>query len=140
MENPLITTKACKLCKQEKNLSLFYKSKTCKLGVHTICKQCYFIKYNNCRLAYMKKDGYLPYQREYRKSHHEQTRASNKKSDKKGIDNLADWYVRRKLGLKSGECAQELIDAKRAQILIKRELKKMKAMSLTKHLGNYELV
>jgi hypothetical protein len=39
--------KTCKDCNQEKNLSDFYKAKTCKDGHHSYCKTCHNIRTKN---------------------------------------------------------------------------------------------
>lgn len=44
--------KTCKECKESKALSEFYKHPTCKLGVHSYCKNCFN---SRCRVFNMKR-------------------------------------------------------------------------------------
>ena len=88
--------KICTKCKEEKELSKFYKNKKGKFGVHAVCKICTKIcweKYykenkekklnNDKKYREKNKEKIIKYQKEYRKTQQKKISKSNKKYYKK---------------------------------------------------------
>ena len=101
------------------------------------CKEC--IKHRDQtpeRKEYQKKYNQLPtskeYQKKYQPEKHKERKNSSvfkeyrKKHTKDQVDLLTDTYVRHKLGLKTIYAPPEILELKRLQITLKRELKKCK--------------
>jgi len=127
--------KLCSKCKEVKQNSEFYVSKKAKCGLYSWCKTCttktsarYYNsnlekQRENQRAKYAKnREKYIAYNRTWRAANPEKNNAMHRKADRKSIETLSDKYIAQKLHAPISDLPQELIEAKRLQLTIKREL------------------
>ena len=107
-----VTTKVCSKCKVEKEFEFFTKDKSRKNGVKSICKICNKEKSKAYREANPEKVRAA--KKAYREANPEKVRAAVKAYR----DRYTDAYV-----AKAFQCPQELIELKRINLLIKREIR-----------------
>lgn len=110
--------KRCSKCKETKVESKFYKDKRLKSGLSSICRECQSATarkyYTENRQALIKNRS--QYQREHRSQRNEWCR--------KGVKELSNDYIKSLIQSKDGvsrkEITNELMDARREQIITKR--------------------
>lgn len=147
--------KTCTLCKKEKEITLFGKSKSFKSGYNSRCKECLYEKHRQFREANpsYRREYYLAnkeksaenskrYYAEHRehlyalhrkaaKKNPELMRAYIKKSETKGRTELCDTYIRKMLSQYStigrADIPQILVEAKREQLKLLRSIKNGKS-------------
>jgi hypothetical protein len=123
-----LITKICYTCNKEKHIDDFYNSKTNKDGKLGSCKNCkskYNVKFQRANLKAI----------EYRKTHRcktgsiwnknnlEQTRVIRNKSNRKGIEDLSDYYVKDKLrnkGFTKEQIDPNILEVQRLLLKTKR--------------------
>jgi hypothetical protein len=129
--------KVCSKCYIAKVLDDFFKKSSAKDGRSSTCKKCHkviqakYYKENKEKVAlhgakyYEKNKEKIAISRaKYNKENKEKKLALRRKYKIKAIDTLNDCYVKEKLRIKGIDIPQELIELKRIQLLIKRELRK----------------
>jgi hypothetical protein len=144
--------KTCSKCGELKLLAFFNKQKQGKYGVNSICKKCQAawasayrkenpekFRENEKRYRKENKEKIRSYKKIYHKENSEKCRDlykrwRDKNPDKSAAkskmcrDKLHDFYVidkiKRGTGLTASEIPQELIELKRIQLKITRELRK----------------
>jgi hypothetical protein len=146
-----VTTKVCSKCKIEKGLESFTKKTGTKDGLSFYCKECVRHKNRQFRInnpennPEKKKASY----KKWAENNPEKKKANNQKwaennpekvkaSYKKWAENnpekvksykhnrtmrLSDGVVAKYLGIKLSQCPQELIELKRINLLITREIR-----------------
>jgi hypothetical protein len=128
-----IEMKACSKCKVVKSLAEFGKKERNKDGLQSNCKACaaacnakYRANNKEQIAAYNANNKELIAARmaKYRANNKELMAARMVKYYATAISTLSSAYVRSLINLRGMEIPQELIELKRIQILIKRELKK----------------
>ena len=135
-------------CEKLKSLNEFHKRKTNKCGYRNPCIECYkkYIEKNVEKIRKTKRKYYLKHQDEicksqkeyyennkdrmlnklkkYREENREQIRERDRKYNQKQRDNLTDVYIKNMLtggnNLKPEDIPQELIEAKRQHLKLKR--------------------
>ena len=131
-----VTTKVCSKCKVEKLVMLFGKDKSAKDGLTHNCRDCRnkisleFYK-NNKDKVLIRSRSYndtnriklASSARAYRNKNMERFLYCQAKRRKYEVDNLTDAYVAKRLSLKLSKCPQELIELKRINLLITREIR-----------------
>ena len=108
--------KVCSKCKIEKDESEFNKNKSTKSGLSRYCKECRKInKYKEHQKEYQKSNKYKEYRKKYRST-----------EEYKKYQNNCLNTIKNILGLKNipiNQIPPELIELKKLQLKIKRELK-----------------
>ena len=138
----------CTQCEKLKSLDEFYKRKTNKCGYRNPCIECYkkYVEKNAEKIRKTNRKYYLKHQDEicksqkeyyennkdrmlnklkkYREENREQIRERDRKYNQKQRDNLTDVYIKNMLtggnNLKPEDIPQELIEAKRQHLKLKR--------------------
>jgi len=113
----------CNKCNNNKNISMFYKDKSQKNGIRSICKKCDDITTELWRNN--NKEKYLSRQRE--RSREENAKKTRKIRSQKHRDEMSPMYIRslitkKSKGLKSKDIPDELVQLHRAALKIKRKL------------------
>ena len=114
-----MTTKICSKCKVEKDVGEFYKDRTARDGLQYKCKLCAKFATREWRIENpekFKKDIL-----KWRAKNQERVRKFSRESSLRGTERLTDCYVKLKLGVPNPP--QELIELKRLQLQIHREVK-----------------
>lgn len=127
-------TKVCGKCKIEKEFEFFSKDKSRKDGMFVRCKSCtskYFKKYYEKHADKVKVNNVM-----WRK----ENREIINNYEKKYSENLSSSYVAKTVGLSIKHCPQELIELKRIQILIGRELRSQKNEQRNKQNNQYDRI
>ncbi len=134
--------KICSKCKEEKSLDNFYKTGRNREYFMGLCKKCHnkkvYTKIKSSPKKYQEKlntnrqwrNGVNYYQKRNYKSYYEKNRkkilAYQRKLRKEQRDNLSDTYIKKRICHKSNlsykDIPQTLIELKRKQLMIKREL------------------
>ena len=114
-----MTTKVCSKCKVEKDVGEFYKDRTARDGLQYKCKSCARSTSREWRVENPEKfeKGVC----RWRAKNQERVRESSRESSRRSTERLTDHYV--KLTLDVPNPPQELIELKRLQLQIHRELK-----------------
>lgn len=124
-----IQVKKCSKCGDVKPVSEFYRQSAAKDGFRVWCKKCekdlskkrY---YKNRKTALIKMKIYRDNNKEKKSIIMKEWRKKNrdriKKYGEKARDNLTDAYIKTALQSKYNVITQELVELKRAQILINR--------------------
>ena len=117
--------KICSKCKVEKDESEFYKNKSTKSGLHHYCKKCHNKNIQSeKRKEYLKSEKHKKYLRDYMKTEVFKNIHDKYSQSEKGKNTKS--YVKSCLGLKkipSQQVPNKLIELKRLQLKIKKELK-----------------
>lgn len=140
-------TRVCRKCGQEKPLSEFARDKSCALGYRHTCKQCHR---EQCRKYYAANAEKVREQRrKYSAANPEKVRkwkrkwyAANAKKElerqrkwravnpekvrerqRKWCEILSNWYLRNQLKQRNLPITPEMIDYKRIQLKLYREIK-----------------
>jgi len=113
----------CNKCNNNKNISMFYKDKSQKNGIRSICKKCDDITTELWRNN--NKEKYLSRQRE--RSREENAKKTRKIRSQKHRDEMSPMYIRslitkKSKGLDSKDIPDELVQLHRAALKIKRKL------------------
>ena len=113
----------CNKCNNNKNISMFYKDKSQKNGIRSICKKCDDITTELWRNN--NKEKYLSRQRE--RSREENAKKTRKIRSQKHRDEMSSMYIRslitkKSKGLDSKDIPDELVQLHRAALKIKRKL------------------
>jgi len=113
----------CNKCNGDKNISMFYKDKSQKNGIRSICKKCDDITTELWRNN--NKEKYLSRQRE--RSREENAKKTRKIRSQKHRDEMSPMYIRslitkKSKGLDSKDIPDELVQLHRAALKIKRKL------------------
>ncbi len=127
-----VTTKVCSNCKVEKLVVLFYKDKSAKDGLAYICKDC--AKMRSKEWARANPEKVNAPKAKWKKNNPERNKAINKAWAKNNPDKTRayvkaytarcnDNYIAARIGLKLCQCPQELIELKRINLLITREIR-----------------
>jgi len=142
-----VTTKVCSKCKADKTFDSFGKKASEKYELRTQCKICHNEESKAWHKANREKSRAAS--KSWRKANLEKARAASKawsranpekvKASKEKwfkenrekesarakayVDRCNDNYVARTMGLKLSQCPQELIELKRINILITREIR-----------------
>lgn len=132
-------TRICRICGEEKPLEELVKNKASKYGREKLCKLCanennYKLLKNNPerreRVHEWQKNNpekLKEYVRKWQKNNPEKIRRFQRKYKKVGRENLKDWYIKTLITNKSilnhKDIPQELIEAKRQYLKVKRKLK-----------------
>ena len=111
-------TRVCRKCGQEKPLEEFAKNKECVLGHSHICKQCKAEQSRKRHAANPEK--YRERSRKYRAANPEKYREYNRKYR----EELSDGYLIGQLKHCNLPVTPEIIDYKRIQLKLYREIKK----------------
>ena len=114
-----MTTKICSKCKVEKDVGEFYKDRTARDGLQYKCKPCAKSATREWRVENpekFKKDIF-----KWRAKNQERVRELSREATLRSTERLTDCYVKLKLGVPNPP--QELIELKRLQLQIHRELK-----------------
>ena len=115
--------KHCNKCNSDKNISMFYKDKSQKLGIRSCCKKCDDITTELWRDN--NKEKYLSRQRE--RARDENAKKTRKIRSQKHRDEMSPMYIRSLItkkfkGLDSKDIPDELVELHRAALKIKRKL------------------
>ena len=115
--------KHCNKCNSGKDISMFYKDKSQKNGIRSICKKCDDITTELWRDN--NKEKYLSRQRE--RSREENARETRKIRSQKHRTEMTPMYIRslitkKSKGLNSKDIPDELVQLHRAALKIKRKL------------------
>src|SRR5574343_1025695 len=95
--------KRCSKCKEEKEISNFYKSKRYKDGLYTSCKDCGKLYYNsNIDIIKIKSKEYRRlndekakvYRIKYNKEHKEEKKISRKERRENNKDKIKEYYIK----------------------------------------------
>jgi len=130
--------KQCKKCGRHKALYFFYPNTGCLFGVTARCKSCQRTFERN----HYKRKRNTPADLEHWKKYRESVggKANRKKYNAKGVLTLTDNYCKTVLashtGLPFGKITPEMIKAKREQLKLYRELKKLKGAINERTSGN----
>ena len=116
-------TKKCNRCNNNKDISMFYKDKSQKNGIRSICKKCDDITTELWRDN--NKEKYLSRQRE--RSREENARETRKIRSQKHRTEMSSMYIRslitkKSKDLDSKDIPDELVKLHRAALKIKRKL------------------
>ena len=111
-----MTTKVCSKCKVEKDLGEFTKDKTKRDGLHNMCKECRRLLHAKWRAKNPEK--VKARRAKYRAENPEKVKASRAKYRADLHDSYVIWQ------LKSPNPPPELIELKRIQLRIYREIYK----------------
>lgn len=134
-----VTQKTCSRCKEKKDFSLFHKNKSQKDGFSHYCKLCrkthrgenYSDKNRERVKKWYKKNRQTCIERHkiWRINNPEKARKNKRNDRKKSILELKNAYIKKLLchnnSLKYGYIPQSLIECKRIEIQIKRQIKEM---------------
>ena len=117
--------KHCNKCDNDRDISMFYKDRTQKIGIRSCCKKCDDISTEIWREK--NKDKYLARQRK-RWVDNDEKRAANKIVSQKHRTEMSDMYIKSLLtkkskNLKPEDITNEMIELCRANLQIKRLLK-----------------
>ena len=115
--------KHCNKCNNNKDISMFYKDKSQKFGIRSICKKCDDITTELWRDN--NKEKYLSRQRE--RSREENARETRKIRSQKHRTEMSSMYIRslitkKSKDLDSKDIPDELVQLHRAALKIKRKL------------------
>jgi len=115
--------KHCNKCNSGKDISMFYKDKSQKNGIRSICKKCDDITTELWRDN--NKEKYLSRQRE--RSRKESAKKTRKIRSQKHRTEMSDMYIRslmtkKSLDLDSKDIPQNLVNLHRANLELKRQL------------------
>ena len=114
-----MTTKICSKCKVEKDVGEFYKDRTARDGLQYKCKLCAKFATREWRIEIpekFKKDIF-----KWRAKNQARVRELSREASLRSTERLTDHYVKLKLGVPNPP--QELIELKRLQLQIHREVK-----------------
>jgi hypothetical protein len=123
--------KKCTKCLEVKAFSEFHKAKQYKDGLVYNCKDCAkqrvsIWQKNNPEKCYKKYINYVNKTPKYRETKKKKIQEYKKKER----ENLDDRYIKETLmqnnNLKASDIPQEMIEVKRMQLMIRRQLKEMK--------------
>ena len=123
--------KKCNHCKKTLPFTDFYKAKRGNVntpgGYRYICKLCDLLK---TRLWRRNNPHYLAYAKKHQKRGSKHAKLS-KKNSQKHRDEMSDMYMRglivkKDKNLSTNDVTQEMIDAARGRLLLKRKLRKKK--------------
>lgn len=130
--------KICIKCKQEKDFSDYHLDKTRTDGHNPYCKMCKCAYNRNLdqknseprklRTSIWKKEHkekQTSYNLKWQKANKDKLKVIQKRTEKKAIDTISDRYIKHNLLRSISNVPSELIDLKRAQIQLNRELKQM---------------
>ena len=115
--------KHCNKCNNDKDISMFYKDKSQKLGIRSCCKKCDDITTELWRKN--NKVKYLARQRERSRNKH--AKKVRKIRSQEHRDEMSDMYIRSLItkkseGLDSKDIPDELVAAYRENLKLKRKL------------------
>lgn len=139
-----MTTKRCSKCKEEKSIECFCKNKSRKDGLNHTCRPCSAIDTKEWKLRNPEKtkgmlkkwkmenpEKYKEMIKKYRLNNPEKFREKNKRYFLKNPEKVREIhrntpsYISRHLGFKSSKgVPQELLDLKRIQLQLYREIRK----------------
>jgi len=116
--------KHCNKCNNDKDISMFYKDRSQKIGIRSCCKSCDDITTEMWRKK--NKSKYLACQRK-RWVDNDEKRAANKIVSQKHRTKMSDMYIRslmtkKSKSLKSEDITNEMVELCRANLKIKRLL------------------
>jgi hypothetical protein len=117
-----IEMKACRKCKVVKSLAEFSKAAGYRGGLRSRCRECEAARYDKYRSE--NKEKVATWRANCRANNKEQRAASSAKWWANAKNTLSDSYIKGCINLSGIKIPQELIELKRIQILIKRELRK----------------
>ena len=115
--------KHCNKCDSDKDISMFYKDKSQKFGIRSICKKCDDITTESWRNN--NKEKYLSRQRE--RSREKNAKKTRKIRSQKHRTEMSSMYIRslitkKSKDLDSKDIPDELVQLHRAALKIKRKL------------------
>lgn len=123
-----VTQKTCSRCKEEKTLDLFYKNKSRKDGVSTYCKFC-MNEAKKKTPSYERSKKNFTSLRTWAKENKGKVLESKKRYYKKISEKTDEQYIKSILcngtALKYNEIPQSIIECKRIEMQIKRQIKEM---------------
>ena len=116
-------TKHCNKCNNDKDISMFYKDRSQKFGIRSICKKCDDITTELWRDN--NKEKYLSRQRE--RSRKESAKKTRKIRSQKHRTEMSDMYIRslmtkKSKHLNSKDIPDALVQAYRENLKLKRKL------------------
>lgn len=114
-------TCVCRKCGQEKPLSEFVNNKMCALGHAYTCKQCasqYMRKWRADNPEKVRENS-----RKQRITNPEKVREKSRKYRRKAREELSYYYLKRQLKNRHLPITPEMIDYKRIQLKLYREIK-----------------
>lgn len=110
-------TKKCTKCGEDKELSAFGNDKKVKSGKKSQCKQCRIADYKE------NKEKYCSKARKWVEENRKKKNSWQRIYYKKLRDEVSDVYISKLIGIPLSEAPKKLIELKRIQIKILRELK-----------------
>lgn len=116
-----ITHKPCPCCKTNLPLSAFREDKTAWIGRSSHCRECLAKKKKEWNMTPKGREARIRNRRRMRKS--PSAIRSKRKRAGRAVTELWGKYIAKLLNLKFSSCPPELIDTKRQQVKILRELK-----------------
>jgi len=121
-------SKKCSKCNEIKELALFSKQKANNDGFRSYCKECMSVSKKKYRQE--NRDKILEQGRKYQKENRNKMCEYSKKNYLKYRDIISDntikKYLKNTLFLQLQEISQEMIELKKEQILLTRELRSLK--------------